>query len=872
MYHARILSFADLDTNVTKSPLDVGSFDNAPTFSPNKHCEDVIPRSPNSRMSKKGNYCSEVLTDKGAGLDSRLHTLRMLLYDEILSIIETGKPKSLYFEVHAMVQLLCVAKRGEAPKLRQYTLKVIDEAIEGQFWPQLYQSFLQVVDKNSKANVKPLYTFLGRNEPMSTTNSSSATDSTTDDEHKNLLSWLGTSLEISTILKEWIARIELVDTLLGHPYISARTKTPTLAAYSLQRVVEKIMSMTVNGALTVLLLELLLKDALTYFLDNIDSVTFQDYEESASSNNLNPSVIELNGGALILHEFNNEFEKMTLRPRLNNESNRLVVQNLIDSRSLFLTFALFGDANSISQSIDERVGFLIPSGLTKIQRAIRKDPATYLRKSYYILLDIAKYLRYIGISAAKCDSVIRSVVWCHMLRDFAEHISESFADLIKPEHWPCLRGIERLIVTLEPTFSTNLTSILQYAWQKYVELQTLKRVGEVEVITSLTSLQNELFAISKNAFLSVKFQEKIKVGMRSVLSSQEVSNRVTKQLLRFCVPSNRQSASKLEEDEDKSWIDDALLVFQLFPDKDGFAISYSRELMRRLLNSKPLSLNAEQKLVDGMVTIVGETEGTAKLRRMLTEYANAMLQYQHLSVGCNKQNSIEFSALVFDKHSWPEMPNSNANLKVPPALALVLTLFEAQYASDGDKKNKRKLDWSNYALHQLTIGVEFDTGPKDLVLNLFQATVLLTFKKCNSSTIAQIAQLCGVSEDFAIKIVCSLSTKKYPILKLLGQDVRFNSAFENEATEIRIPMIREKERVAELSNKVMATGRRTQLRSAIVREMKARRKAPYLECIAVIVEKFEWVSVTDLKKVVENLITDGFLEREKNGTDLRYIP
>lgn len=880
MNNAHILAFASEDYGLAgaTSHLGAGTFTDVSIFDP----KSQIPQNADSqsyakrpRNSSSRNSSSSKLTisttDLGKGrLDSRLEAQRQFVCAEIAQIIIYNKPQALLIEIFKLVQLLCLYSHSEEKRLWEYSAETILYNVESVIIPKI-KKYLEKFQEHLLV-------------PYSTTGSEHIQVEDTGEvqsiqEVSERHGWVETAKALHQIIQDILDSMALLQSLLGPHRTSGKKFTYDFKTEALLQIAQAIKSLEIRESPALIALENLAKNAISYFVDNIDKLATEEDESSFLTTDL--EVVSMDAENYVYKSFFQDIDKITTNlvselpdnvlstlSFLSDGAEPALVKNLCCARDFFVLMSKIGEFCRLSESIDETIELVITSGILKIQRLLRKDRATYVTNTTKNIITIYQFLSFIQFNEAGTNSILRTITWRHLLQDFSEHIEDSLPTLLLQTNWPSLRAMIRILVCSDNELSISSSKILLHAWTTYVQNLALNRAELPDIIDSLLQLRQQLSNIVKFNFQDEKFKSGVSTGITRALSSKDVSAKVINQLSKYCDGGIRQLN---KNPGDGSALSNALEIFKLLPDKDAFAQVYARDLSRRLLISKNCNVEAERQLIDGILSILGETDCTIRLGAMLEDYSAAKV-HQSLNLGSEIVPAMEFSAVVLEKKTWPDVPSLKQELKLPSVLSLVLNSFEKEYASENQKKKLHKLDWSNYALHQLTIKVAFNSGFKELMLNLFQATVLMAFESNDTLLVEDLEKSTGLTHKFLTKVLLSLSSPKYPILKLDHNLVIFNSAFEDRQSRIRIPMIKEKENAIEETRTNLTVSRSSQVRAAMVRDIKAKKQIPYIVFLATFLEKFTWASMADLKLAIEQLITEGFIKRCENDADLQYIP
>ncbi|WPK26433.1 hypothetical protein PUMCH_003787 [Australozyma saopauloensis] len=878
MNNARIFSFANESSGpLVPSHLGSGATAPNPPFDPSSVDLKIAPHSSttpqnplagqSSRSSIESQNVNATSDNPRMLLEARLNAQREHIHQEIMEIIETGKPKSLYYDLYDTILLLCIQKRSEESALWQFASKNLMASIETNVMPKIRECLVDFLNSTSHLDINQS---AGLNL-LETANFPSGGFVEEDSE------WLRAAVHFLIIIKEWTSRAHLLQLLLGTHHTSHRKLPAPFKTSGLQKIASMITSLEVNETMASLVLNLIVQKAFDYFYQNIDDLNIEqlinelnnkdsDTIKFKKSKKTKPSSIFIE--CIPKQPRHTEVSRISTQTALDVTMGSESCKKLRSLRSFLILIIQLGEQSITALMTISNIEKVVPTGFAKIQRQLEDDPATYVRRTFCRIVKIYQFLIFISLQDKECSEIIWALTWRDLLRNFSEFIPESLPDLVKEENWEYLHSLCVVIENSEPRFSCDTMRILIHAWSSYVESQALEQTRGSDIVGDLLGLRIDLMTICIHAFDDDRFKSEIRAGMSKALGQKDVSTKVVQSILKYCDSGMRQLS---KGNGDKALLTNALQIFALLPDKDGFTQAYCKDLSRRLLTSRSLNLNAEKQFVDGIIAIVGDTESSLRLTAMFDNYIQSKQQYQSVVHIEGQSESLEFSALVLEKKSWPDVPSLKAELKIPPALSQILSEFESLYGAESEKKKMQRLDWTNYALHQLTIDVAFKNGSKELVLNLLQATVLLSFTERDVLSIHELLEITGIPEAFLKKVLNSLCSSKYPILVQSGHDVRFNNDFRDKAPRIRLPMIREKEAIAQETRQTLLVSRTSQIQAAMVRELKTKRSLPYLVFLATMLERFTWAAISELKQTIEKLITDGYILRSEDGADLAYI-
>lgn len=328
------------------------------------------------------------------------------------------------------------------------------------------------------------------------------------------------------------------------------------------------------------------------------------------------------------------------------------------------------------------------------------------------------------------------------------------------------------------------------------------------------------------------------------------------------------------------WLDKVITgVFVPLSSKDVFEAFYKKDLAKRLLWNRVVSMDVEKQVCSLLKAECGAGY-TSKIEGMFQDIENSretMLVYQQ------KPSELSFEVQVLTTGYWPLYPEY-PNLILPDILQEHQTHFCDFYKS---KYQGRRVAWK-YALGHCVIKTHGFNKPYELVLSLCQAIVLLHFDG-KARTLPDLLKLTGLDDREEMeRILQSLSlgkdgtrilrkmdfgTATKPRKSVSDQDTFcINESFSNNALRIRITNVLTKETKQERDTTVAAISRDRLylIDAAIVRILKSRKSLLHQELIPQLMEHLKFpAKVPDIKKRIESLIEREYVERDSSDRN-RY--
>ena len=332
--------------------------------------------------------------------------------------------------------------------------------------------------------------------------------------------------------------------------------------------------------------------------------------------------------------------------------------------------------------------------------------------------------------------------------------------------------------------------------------------------------------------------------------------------------------------------------------KDVFEAFYKRDLAKRLLWNRVVSMDVEKQICSLLKAECGAGY-TSKMEGMFQDVEwskETMLVYKQSTAGAAATTTavaanVEVEVTVLTTGYWPVYPQY-PNLQLPDVLKDPQEQFSNHYKT---KYQGRRMTWQ-YALGHCVVRANGFAKPYELIVSLCQALVLLQFPDDQPRTLPQLLHSTGLEDrDEMERILQSLALGKdgTRILRKLDHDVEagkkkktrmnvddrdtfiINAQFTSNSRRIRITNVMMKETKEEREKTVEAVSRdRLYLIDAVlVRIMKARKTVLHQALIPQVLEQVKVpAQPADVKKRIESLIEREYLERDaKDRNRYNYL-
>ncbi|KAJ8923549.1 hypothetical protein NQ315_010127 [Exocentrus adspersus] len=362
-----------------------------------------------------------------------------------------------------------------------------------------------------------------------------------------------------------------------------------------------------------------------------------------------------------------------------------------------------------------------------------------------------------------------------------------------------------------------------------------------------------------------KFSNSLKEAFEHFINQR--TNKPAELIAKFVDSKLRAGNKEATEEELERLLDRIMVLFRFIHAK-------------RLLVGKSASVDAEKSMLSKLKQECGGGF-TSKLEGMfkdmeLSKDINVAFK-QHLNVNTRNLAPIDMTVNILTMGYWPTYQAMDVTL--PDQMVRFQDIFKDFYLS---KHSGRKLQWQP-TLGYCVLKATFRSGPKELVVSLFQTLVILLFNKYDEVTFEYIKAATNIEDGELRRTLQSLACGKARVLNKIpkGRDIedndkfKFNNEFTNKLFRIKINQIQMKETTEEqkATEERVFQDRQYQIDAAIVRIMKMRKTLSHNLLISELYLQLKFpVKPADLKKRIESLIDRDYMERDKdNPNQYNYV-
>ncbi|KAK1620278.1 hypothetical protein QYE76_025795 [Lolium multiflorum] len=321
-------------------------------------------------------------------------------------------------------------------------------------------------------------------------------------------------------------------------------------------------------------------------------------------------------------------------------------------------------------------------------------------------------------------------------------------------------------------------------------------------------------------------------------------------------------------------IKDAFQFVVKYVGADAFRIFYWHYMADRL--TKMASSHREERQLIEMLKIQYGTAFTDNLEQMLHEIES---QHQILE-GFNSNFPNECprtSFMLLNSRCWPvkQMEPLDLPLDVRP----MIERFEAHYLDSGAHRKKRI--WWQAHLGSATLVLTSSNGQRhELVVSTPQMSVLMLFSSADSLTYRQIQEATRMAD--ANLQPCLRSLLSADGTSILTMDKNIENEFSendilsfNEKFNGHLDLSRKHEIGPDKLVEIVDEAKKHHIEAAIVRIMKNEKSLDHTSLVTAVTKALEPLFITTpaaVKRRIENLIANGFLEREQDDRNCyKYV-
>lgn len=405
-------------------------------------------------------------------------------------------------------------------------------------------------------------------------------------------------------------------------------------------------------------------------------------------------------------------------------------------------------------------------------------------------------------------------------------------------------------------------------------------LGDPSFIQTLLDLHDRFKGIVQECFSQDSlFQKSLKEAFEVFINRDIGKYSFAALMSSFCDRILKKSGERLSDDQVELLLTKMVELFSFLSDKDLFAEIYRNQLSKRLLYETSASEDAEKSMIAKLKMKCG-AQFTSKLEGMITDLSLAADLQKDFREHCDQLpegktalGGIDFNVTVLTTGFWPSYQVQDANLC--PEMQKAIQVFHNFY---NGRTQHRRLQWI-HSLGQATIAAKLNNRRHDLIVNSYQALILLLFVKDETHDLTFIQNATGLDASLTKKLMATLTISKYKIIsksgdaKTIEDDATFtpNDGFQCPHRKIKVPPpaseeTHNKERVEE--------DRSIAIEAAIVRIMKMRKQLNHQQLVTEVLTQLAFFKPNPklIKQRIEHLIEREYLERDPNQASMyRYL-
>lgn len=495
----------------------------------------------------------------------------------------------------------------------------------------------------------------------------------------------------------------------------------------------------------------------------------------------------------------------------------------------------------------------------------------YLSRTVCVIGQWTNFLMDCGFTHKEAYNSLKQLRWNLIFRDWAIDLRLLATDLFREENIDVLRTLYKLCQRVKNEMNVETVAILKLVWGNWYQESTQQLIkASLDVVLDFSDFYAKALAKTEDLFRNEEFTFEVRKGLSRAIETPEISIIILNALIKYVDSFFKLRIPKIEDDYE-NFENTFLTVFNLLPRKMEFVPVYEERLAKRLIMGRRENFIYDCKLADAMTRVLGKLDGQIRYPSMIKQVEESR------SVVETDSSGLEFEALVLSKSEWPRIPNLQSGVNLPEKYSNELTKFKSLYDAKEERRRHQVFDWSSFSAHQLTVAVNFPKGTRELVICMYQMLVLNCLEDEDSVSFSHIQGVTNMENPVLHLTIKSLSTPKYPVLKVIGDLVCFNNDFECKSTRIRIPLSAKdttaapKNFVREISL-VVDRSRETELRSLLVRTMKSEKTLHFSELLNTALTRVPGCTDREVKAQIEHLISEEYISRDDTGLRFVYIP
>lgn len=519
------------------------------------------------------------------------------------------------------------------------------------------------------------------------------------------------------------------------------------------------------------------------------------------------------------------------------------------------------------------------------------DLPEYLIKAEQALQDEEnRVFRYLHSSSL---SKLRGVAIMQLLqepqRQLLSEKPTSVASLLEADRLEDLARLYRMFALVENGLAPISVAFRQFVTAKgnalvdarEEQMKTLSRndaLSDPSFVQSLIDLHSKYKSVVASCFANdTSFQKSLKEAFEVFVNRDFDKLSIAALMSSFCDRVLKKSGERLTDDAVEDAISRVVDLFSFLSDKDDFCEIYRNQLAKRLLTETSASEDAEKSLIQKLKMKCG-ANFTSKLEGMITDLSLANdMQREFREVAATNISSMEFSVTVLTTGFWPTY--TPIETVVTSDMEGGLSLFRDFYSR---RTQHRRLQWI-HSLGTATLASNFGGKRFDLVMNTYQALILMLFNDTESLSVDDICLRLKLEESFVKKLLATFIFSKFKVLSKAGSSedktienadvISVNDGFSVPHRKVKIPPPTAGTEETHNKGKV-EEDRSFSIEAAIVRTMKTRKVLQHQQLVAEVVHQLTLFKPNPkvIKQRIENLIEREFLERDAENQNLyKYL-